>query len=172
MVVKDLFESLGLHPVSVELGVVTLSDRLTDESCLAVKAALEPLGFYLIDNQKLQMVEQIKKAIIELVHYDDNDLKVNLSDYLTSKLHRDYSAISRLFSEITDTTVEKYLIAQKIERAKELLIYGELSLNEIAEKLHYSSPAYFSSQFKSVTGLTPGYFKRMKEKRRKPIDEV
>lgn len=118
------------------------------------------------------MVEQVKDAIIELVHYSDSSLKVNLSDYLAGKFNRDYSVLSKLFSEITHTTIEKYLIAQKIERAKELLVYGELSLNEIADKLNYSSAAYLSAQFKRITGLTPGYFKKLKENKRKPLDEV
>lgn len=172
MVVKEQLERLGLHPVSVELGIAVLPDKVTDETCLAVKAALEPLGFELMDDKKLQVVEQIKDAIIELVHYSDSSLKVNLSDYLAGKFNRDYSVLSKLFSEITHTTIEKYLIAQKIERAKELLVYGELSLNEIADKLNYSSAAYLSAQFKRITGLTPGYFKKLKENKRKPLDEV
>lgn len=172
MVVKEQLERLGLHPVSVELGIAILPDKVTDETCLAVKAALEPLGFELMDDKKLQVVEQVKDAIIELVHYSDSSLKVNLSDYLAGKFNRDYSVLSKLFSEITHTTIEKYLIAQKIERAKELLVYGELSLNEIADKLNYSSAAYLSAQFKRITGLTPGYFKKLKENKRKPLDEV
>lgn len=172
MVVKEQLERLGLHPVSVELGIAILPDKVTDETCLAVKAALEPLGFELMDDKKLQVVEQVKDAIIELVHYSDSNLKVNLSDYLAGKFNRDYSVLSKLFSEITHTTIEKYLIAQKIERAKELLVYGELSLNEIADKLNYSSAAYLSAQFKRITGLTPGYFKKLKENKRKPLDEV
>ncbi|WP_273162239.1 helix-turn-helix domain-containing protein [Bacteroides fluxus] len=172
MVVKEQLERLGLHPVSVELGIAVLPDKVTDETCLAVKAALEPLGFELMDDKKLQVVEQVKDAIIELVHYTDSSLKVNLSDYLAGKFNRDYSVLSKLFSEITHTTIEKYLIAQKIERAKELLVYGELSLNEIADKLNYSSAAYLSAQFKRITGLTPGYFKKLKENKRKPLDEV
>lgn len=163
---------MGLQPSSVELGIAVLPDKVTDEVYQAVKDVLEPLGFELIDDRKSQVVEQIKDTIIELVHYNDNELKVNLSDYLTSKFNRDYSALSKLFSEVTNTTIEKYLIAQKIERAKELLIYGELSLNEIADKLNYSSAAYLSSQFKSVTGLTPSHFKKIKENKRKPLDEV
>ena len=172
MVVKEQLERLGLHPVSVELGIAVLPDKVTDETCLAVKAALEPLGFELMDDKKLQVGEQVKEAIIELVHYSDSSLKVNLSDYLAGKFNRDYSVLSKLFSEITHTTIEKYLIAQKIERAKELLVYGELSLNEIADKLNYSSAAYLSAQFKRITGLTPGYFKKLKENKRKPLDEV
>lgn len=172
MVVKNQLEQLGLQPVSVELGIAILPGKITDEVYHAVKVSLEPFGFELIDDKKSQIIEQIKDAIIELVHYNDNDLKVNLSDYLTSKLNRDYSSLSKLFSEVTNTTIEKYLIAQKIERAKELLVYGELSLNEIADKLNYSSAAYLSAQFKSITGLTPSHFKKIKENKRKPLDEV
>ena len=123
MVVKSQLEQLGLHPLSVELGIAVLPDAVSDETYQRVKASLETFGFELIDDKKSQTVELIKDAIIELVHYDDNGLKTNLSDYLASKLHRDYSALSKLFSETTNTTIEKYLIAQKIERAKELLMY-------------------------------------------------
>lgn len=172
MVVEDQLKRLGLQPLSVELGVAILQTQVTDEVYHSVKEALEPFGFELMDDKKSQVIEQIKDAIIELVHYKDSDLKVNLSDYLASKLNRDYSSLSKLFSEVTNTTIEKYLIAQKIERAKELLVYGELSLNEIADKLNYSSAAYLSAQFKSVTGLTPSYFKKIKEHKRKPLDEV
>lgn len=172
MVVEDQLKRLGLQPLSVELGVAILQTRVTDEVYHSVKEALEPFGFELMDDKKSQVIEQIKDAIIELVHYKDSDLKVNLSDHLASKLNRDYSSLSKLFSEVTNTTIEKYLIAQKIERAKELLVYGELSLNEIADKLNYSSAAYLNAQFKSVTGLTPSYFKKIKEHKRKPLDEV
>lgn len=172
MVIKNQLEQLGLHPLSVELGIVVLPDKITDGVYQSVKEAIEPFGFELIDDKKSQMIEQIKDTIIELVHYSDSDLKVNLSDYLASKFNRDYSSLSKLFSEVTNTTIEKYLIAQKIERAKELLVYGELSLNEIADQLNYSSAAYLSAQFKSVTGLTPSYFKKIKENKRKPLDEV
>lgn len=172
MVVEDQLKRLGLQPLSVELGVAILQTQVTDEVYHSVKEALEPFGFELMDDKKSQVIEQIKDAIIELVHYKDSDLKVNLSDHLASKLNRDYSSLSKLFSEVTNTTIEKYLIAQKIERAKELLVYRELSLNEIADKLNYSSAAYLSAQFKSVTGLTPSYFKKIKEHKRKPLDEV
>ena len=172
MVVEDQLKRLGLQPLSVELGVAILQTQVTDEVYHSVKEALEPFGFELMDDKKSQVIEQIKDAIIELVHYKDSDLKVNLSDHLASKLNRDYSSLSKLFSEVTNTTIEKYLIAQKIERAKELLVYGELSLNEIADKLNYSSAAYLSAQFKSVTGLTPSYFKKIKAHKRKPLDEV
>lgn len=172
MVVKSQLEKLGLQPISVELGIAVLPEKVADEAYHRIKQSLEPFGFELIDDRKSQLTESIKGAIIELVHQIDNDLKVNLSDYLASKLGRDYNSLSKLFSEVTNTTIEKYLIAQKIERVKELLVYGELSLNEIADKLNYSSAAYLSSQFKSVTGLTPSHFKQVKENKRKPLDEV
>lgn len=172
MAVRSQLEDLGLQPVSVELGIVVLPGKLTEESYRAIKASLEPLGFELLDDKKSQLTEQIKDAIIQLVHYSDSNLKVNLSDYLVEKFHRDYGSMSKLFSETTQTTIEKYFIAQKIERTKELLVYGELSLNEIADQLNYSSAAYLSAQFKSVTGLTPSYFRKIKENKRKPLDKV
>lgn len=172
MAVKSRLEALGLQPVSVELGIVVLPGKLTEENYRAIKASLEPLGFELLDDKKSQLTEQIKDAIIQLVHYSGGNLKVNLSDYLVEKFHRDYGSMSKLFSETTQTTIEKYFIAQKIERAKELLVYGELSLNEIADQLNYSSAAYLSAQFKSVTGLTPSYFRKIKENKRKSLDEV
>lgn len=172
LVVKSQLEQLGLHPVSVELGIVLLPEKVTNEVYQVVKDALEPFGFELIDDRKSQLIEQIKDTIIELVHYKEDGLKVNLSDYLASRLNRDYSSLSKLFSEVTNTTIEKYFIAQKIERAKELLVYGELTLNEIADKLNYSSAAYLSAQFKSVTGLTPSHFRNIKENRRKPLDKI
>lgn len=172
MVVRSQLEDLGLQPVSVELGIVVLPGKLTEESYRAIKASLEPLGFELLDDKKSQLTEQIKDAIIQLVHYSDSNLKVNLFDYLVEKFHRDYGSMSKLFSETTQTTIEKYFIAQKIERAKELLVYDELSLNEIADQLNYSSAAYLSAQFKSVTGLTPSYFRKIKENKRKPLDKV
>lgn len=172
MVVRSQLEQLGISPLSVELGLAVLPVEVTEEVYQAVKASLEPLGFELLDDKKSQLTEQIKDAIIQLVHYSGGNLKVNLSDYLAEKFHRDYGFMSKLFSETTQTTIEKYFIAQKIERAKELLVYGELSLNEIADQLNYSSAAYLSAQFKSVTGLTPSYFRKIKENKRKSLDEV
>lgn len=172
MVVRSQLEQLGISPLSVELGLAVLPVEVTEEVYQAVKTSLEPLGFELLDDKKSQLTEHIKDAIIQLVHYSDSNLKVNLSDYLVEKFHRDYGTMSKLFSETTQTTIEKYFIAQKIERAKELLVYGELSLNEIADQLNYSSAAYLSAQFKSVTGLTPSYFRKIKENKRKPLDKV
>lgn len=172
MVVKSELEKLRISPVSIILGEVTLSGGLSPQQKDALSKKLEGLGFALIDDRRARLIEQIKNAIIELVHYNNNDLKVNLSDYISDKLHHDYNYISNLFSEIEDTTIEKYFIAQKIERVKELLVYDELTLNEIAFKLNYSSVAHLSSQFKKVTGLTPSHFKQIKTTKRKPLDEV
>lgn len=172
MVVKSELEKLGISPASIILGEVTLSGGLSPEQKDALSKKLEYLGFALIDDKRARLIEQIKNAIIELVHYNNNDLKVNLSDYISEKLHHDYNYISNLFSEIEGTTIEKYFIAQKIERVKELLVYDELTLNEIAFKLNYSSVAHLSSQFKKVTGLTPSHFKQIKTNKRKPLDEV
>lgn len=172
MAVRTSLEKLGLQPLSVELGRATLSHELTEEQRATLRSELESWGFELIDDKKAWLIEQIKNAIIELVHHSGDGLKNNLSDYLSAKLNRDYGTLSKLFSEMTHTTIEKYLIAQKIERAKELLVYDELSLSEIADALNYSSAAYLSTQFKRVTGLTPGHFKQIKENKRKPLDRV
>jgi len=151
---------------------VTLSHPLPDEQRKKLSNSLQCLGFSLIDNKRARMIEQIKTAIIELVHYNDNNLKVNLSDYLSDKMKHDYNYISNLFSEVEGTTIEKYFIAQKIEKVKELLVYDELTLNEIAYKLNYSSVAHLSAQFKKVTGLTPSHFRQVKINKRKPLDQV
>ncbi|MBB4034553.1 AraC-like DNA-binding protein [Dysgonomonas hofstadii] len=172
MVVKSELEKLGLTPLNIDLGEVILEKPLDEHQKLLIENALAPLGFELIDDKKSRLIEQIKTLIIELVHYNNSNLKINLSDYLSDKLHHDYNYISNLFSEIEGTTIEKYFIAQKIEKVKELLVYDELSLNEIAFRLNYSSTAHLSSQFKKVTGLTPSHFKQIKTNKRKPLDKV
>ncbi len=172
MVVRGELERLGLHPLSVGLGVAVLPEPPSEEALGAVREALGPLGFELIDDRRAQTVERIRNAMVELVRYRSGALKVNLSDYLSAQLGRDYDSLSRLFSEATGTTVEKYLTALKIERAKELLSDGEMTLAEIADALDYASAAYFSARFKCVTGMTPGAFRRLGGLRRKPLDEV
>lgn len=171
LVVRTELERLGLHPLSVELGIVHLADPPSPDTLHAVRGALEPLGFELIDDPRARWVERIRGAVIEWVR-GDADRRLNFSEWLASRLGRDYDALSRLFSESTGTTVERHLIAQKIERVKELLVYGELSLAQIADDLGYSSAAYLSTQFKNVTGLTPTAFRALRENRRKPLDEV
>lgn len=172
MVVEEELKKLHISPLSVELGEVTLAENMTEELKESIRTVLEPLGFELIDDKRVRIVEQIKNLIIDLVHHKDNLLKTNLSDYLTNQIHHDYSFLSKLFSEVTDTTIEKYFIAQKIERVKELLVYDELSLKEIAELLNYSSVSHLSTQFKTVTGMTPTYYKSIKGHKRKTLDQV
>lgn len=157
---------------NIKLGEVILDKKLSDEEKQKLEEAIKPLGFEVIDDRKSRMIEKIKNIIIELVHHQDNDIKINLSDVLSSKLHHDYNYLSNLFSEVEGITIEKYFIAQKIEKVKELLVYDELSLSEIAFRLNYSSVAYLSNQFKKVTGLSPSHFKKIKEDKRKPLDEV
>ena len=172
MAVQNELDKLGLEAKDVKLGEVTLDKELTPEEKTNLESVLIPLGFEVIDDKKSRVIEKIKNIIIDLVHYQDNDTKNNLSDVLSSKLHHDYNYLSNLFSEIEGTTIEKYFIAQKIEKVKELLVYDELSLSEIAFRLNYSSVAYLSNQFKKVTGLTPSHFKQIKEDKRKPLDNL
>lgn len=172
MAVKSELDKLGIEPNDVQLGEVTFERELTAQEKEKFSKALVSLGFEMIDDKKSRIIEQIKNIIIDLVHHQDNDIKTNLSELLSEKLHHDYSYLSNLFSEVEGTTIEKYFIAQKIEKVKELLVYDELSLSEIAFRLNYSSVAYLSNQFKKVTGLSPSHFKKIREDRRKPLDEV
>lgn len=172
MVVKNEMEKLGFYPMSLTLGEVELENELLSSEKLTINNHLRTFGFELIDDKKSRIIEKIKNVIINLVHCQDNETKINLSDLLSNSLHHDYNYLSNLFSEVEGTTIEKYLIAQKIEKVKELLVYDELSLSEIAFRLKYSSVAYLSNQFKKVTGLTPSHFKQIKEDKRKPLDKV
>ncbi|MBN8680431.1 MAG: helix-turn-helix transcriptional regulator [Chitinophagales bacterium] len=172
MAVRDTLEAIGLPPNNLQLGEATFDHELSGQEKDAIEKALIPLGFALIDDRKSRLIALIKTLIIELVHHNDNELRTNLSDYLSQHLHHEYNYLSNLFSEVEGNTIEKYYIAQKIERVKELLVYDELSLSEIADQLHYSSVAHLSNQFKKVTGLTPSYFKQIRLEKRKPLDEV
>lgn len=172
MVVRAELEKLGLNVVSIELGKAEIAEVLNSDQKQTVNEALLPLGFQIIDDRKSRLIENIKNLIIELVHQNDNELSTNLSDFLSSRLHYEYGYLSKLYSEVEGVSIEKYFIAQKIEKVKELLVYDELSLSEIAFQLHYSSVAHLSNQFKKVTGLTPSYFKNLNSHKRKPLDEV
>ncbi len=172
MVVRELLAELGIEPLSVELGVVRTAVPVEDELRKRLDARLRKLGFELLDEPRQRLVEQVKTEIIRLVHRDNGALRVNLSDRLAEITRHEYSQISKLFSETTGTTVEKYFIAQKIERVKELLAYGELSLGEIADRMNYSSAAHLSAQFKSLTGMTPTRFREQAAEGRKPLDKV
>jgi transcriptional regulator, AraC family len=172
MVVQNELDKLDLSAISIKLGEIVFGKELTPEQKKKLGEALSALGFQVIDDKKSRIIEKIKNTIIELVHHQDNEAKTNLSDILSATLHHDYNYLSNLFSEVEGTTIEKYFIAQKIERVKELLVYDELSLSEIAFQLNYSSVAYLSNQFKKTTGLTPRHFKQIKEEKRKPLDKV
>lgn len=172
MVVKSEFEKLGLHTISVELGEVELQEAITENQKEILLQNLQALGFDLIDDKKSKTIEKIKNLIVDLVHHRNNELKANLSDYLAENLNQDYNSLSNLFSEIENTTIEKYFISQKIEKVKELLIYNELSLSEIADILNYSNVAHLSNQFKKITGFTPTYFKQLKDKKRIQIENL
>ncbi|SIS55816.1 helix-turn-helix domain-containing protein [Chryseobacterium gambrini] len=172
MVVQNELEKLGLDAKNIKLGEVILSKEIKSLEKENLSKTLEPLGFEVIDDKKGRIIEKIKNIIIDLVHHQDSDVKTNLSDVLSDKLHHDYNYLSNLFSEVEGTTIEKYFIAQKVEKVKELLVYDELLLSEIANRLNYSSVAYLSNQFKKVTGLTPSHFKQIKEDKRKPLDKV
>lgn len=172
MVVKMTFEKLGLHPVQVDLGEVELEEKNIDKIKVQLEQELQSLGFELLNDQKTKTIEKVKNRIIDLVQNKNSSLDVTLSDYLTQEIHQDYSALSSLFSEVEGITIEKYYIQQKIEKVKELLVYDELSLSEIAYQLNYSSVAYLSNQFKKVTGLTPSHFKNMRSVNRKSIEEL
>ena len=170
MVVKSELEKLGLHHYRVELGETEIMEDLSPGQLKQLDIALRKTGLELMDDKKSVIVEKIKSIIIELVHYsDDSQIKVNLSDYLSDKLNHNYSHLSNLFSEVKGTTIEQFYLAHKIEKVKELLVYDELNLTEIAYKLHYSSVAHLSNQFKKMTGLTPSHFKNLKHKRRKTL---
>ena len=172
MVVKNEIEKFGFQALNITLGEVELKKEVTDEEKHLFNQHLKTLGFEIIDDKKSRLIGQIKSSIIEIVHQQNSELNSNLSDYLSTKLHHDYTYLSNLFSEVEGTTIEKYFIAQKIEKVKELLVYDELSLSEIAHQMNYSSVAYLSNQFKKVTGLTPSYFKNIKADKRRPLDEV
>ncbi len=172
MVVQNELNKLGLDVNDIKLGEVTLAKEPTPHEKINVEKVLIPLGFEVIDDKKSRIIERVKNEIIDLVHHQHNAAKINLSDLLSQKLNHDYNYLSNLFSEVEGTTIEKYFIAQKIEKVKELLVYDELSLSEIAFRLNYSSVAYLSNQFKKVTGLTPSHFKQIREDKRKPLDEV
>ncbi|MBN2862698.1 MAG: helix-turn-helix transcriptional regulator [Bacteroidales bacterium] len=162
MVVKAELENLGLSYRSIELGEADLEEEITPDNLQRLAAALKETGLELMEDKKNILVERIKTSIIELVHFTDDQIKVNLSDYLSDKLKHNYTYLANLFSEVKGTTIEKYYLTHKIEKVKELLAYGELNLTEIAWKLHYSSVAHLSNQFRKMTGLTPTQFKNLK----------
>lgn len=172
IIVQSVLGDMHLHYKVVELGEVELAEELSLEQQEELKIALLHFGLELLEDKKSILIEKIKNIIVEMIHYSDEPPVLNFSNYLSQKLNYDYNYLSKLFSEVKGTTIEHYLISHKIERAKELLVYNELSLTEIAYKLHYSSVAHLSNQFKKVTGLTPSFFKKMKNKRLTALENL
>lgn len=174
LVIKNTLKQLGYNSAQVLMGEINFAEeQLTDQNIERIREAIEPLGFELVSNRKQAMIEHIKSALIELTHGEQHLENIKLSNYLTDILKQDYHSLSHLFSSIEGVTIEKYYIQLKIERIKELLVYDELSQSEIAWRLGYSSPAHLSSQFKQVTGMTPGAFKSLKDnKQRQPLDKI
>jgi AraC-like DNA-binding protein len=172
MVVRAELEKLGLKYVYVNIGEADIVEEILPEQLEKLDYALKKSGLLLMDDKKSILVEKIKNAIVELVHYTEDQIKVNLSDFLSEKLHYDYTYLANLFSEVKGITIEKYYLTHKIERVKELIVYNELNLTEIAFKMHYSSVAHLSNQFKKFTGLTPSHFKKLKNQRRATLEKV
>lgn len=172
MVVKDILEQVDIPYLSVELGEVNTCEELTAEQLKLLKERLNCADLELTDDKKAQLIEKIKGVIIEMIHYDEELPKVKFSVYLSKKLNHNYTYLANLFSETEGTTIEHFMILHKIEKVKELIMYNDLNLSEIAWKLHYSSVAHLSHQFKKVTGLTPSFFKKLKNQKRKSINDV
>jgi AraC-like DNA-binding protein len=166
MVVKSELEKIGLHYLNVDLGEAEIMEDPSAEQLSLLNIALKKSGLELMENKKSILVEKIKLIIIELVHYNDEQLKINLSVYLSEKFNFNYTYLANLFTEVKGTTIEQFYLSHKIEKVKELLVYDELNLTEIAWKMHYSSVAHLSNQFKKMTGLTPTHFKNLNNKRR------
>jgi AraC-like DNA-binding protein len=172
MAVRKVFEDAGYTPSTVSLGEIETLQPVLADDLKKIRESLVNYGFEMIDDSKSHTIEKIKTLIIEMIRYKEEKIKVNYSAYIASSLNKDYNYLSNLFSDVTGVTIEKYTISQKIERVKELLVYDEFTLSEIAFELGYSSVAHLSGQFKKVTGLTPRHFKQIKENKRKPLDAV
>ena len=169
--VENCLRKNSLQVASIELGKAVILEDLTEEKKKIVASELKNLGFELLDDKRQKTIERIKNLIVTLIHQDDDNKIVKLSTYLANEMNQDYSQLSKLFSEVTGITIERYFVLQKVERVKELISYDELSMTQIALKMHYSSMAYLSSQFKQVTGMTPSQFKLLESGRRK-LDEI
>jgi AraC-like DNA-binding protein len=172
MVVKEELLSLGLEYVVLDLGVVEILQDITQEQREVLKVKLLHHGLELLDDKRSILIEKIKNVIVEMIHYSDELPKVNFSDYLSEKLNYDYTYLANMFSEVKGITIQQYIILHKIEKVKELLLYDELNLTEISYKLQYSSVAHLSNQFKKVTGLSPSFYKQLKQKRRGNLENL
>lgn len=172
MMVKEELQKLGLHYVVVDLGMVEILEDITQEQRDQFKKNLLDSGLEVLDDSKAILIEKIKSIVIEMIHYSDEFPKVNYSDYISKKLGYDYTYLANTFSEVKGITLQQFIILHKIERVKELILYDELNLTEISYKLDYSSPAHLSNQFKKITGLTPSFYKKLKLKRNKNLEDM
>ncbi len=172
MMVKDELKKLGLHYVIVDLGMVEILEDISEKQRQMLKANLLKSGLELMDDKKSILIEKIKNVIIEMIHYTDEIPTENYSNYISDKLDYDYTYLANIFSEVKGITIQQYIINHKIEKIKELLLYDELTLSEISFKLHYSSAAHLSNQFKKITGLTPSFYKQLKQKRIKNLENM
>ncbi|MEJ8757216.1 helix-turn-helix domain-containing protein [Pontibacter sp. H259] len=172
MMVKAELFNLDLQYVEVDLGTVEIKGNITPEQRILLKENLLVSGLELLDDKKSILIEKIKNVIIEMIHYSDEFPKANYSDYISKKLNYDYTYLANVFSEVNGITIQQFIITHKIERVKELLLYKELNLTEIAHRLHYSSVAHLSNQFKKVTGLSPSFYKQLKHKRMENLENV
>jgi AraC-like DNA-binding protein len=172
MVVEDALKNLGIHYSQVSLGMIEVENQPKAEQRKLLNETLSLSGLQLLDDKKSILIEKIKNVITELIHYSEDLPKVNYSDYISKKLGYDYAYLSTVFSEVKGITIQQFIIVNKIERVKELLLYNELTLTEIAYQMHYSSVAHLSSQFKKVTGLSPSYYKQLKQSRRNNLENI
>jgi AraC-like DNA-binding protein len=172
IIVKSELEKLGINFIRVDLGGVELMESVSDEQIDLLNAGLVRSGLALLNDRKSILIEKIKIVIIEIVHYSDEQLKINFSDYLSEKLNYNYTYLANLFSENQGITIEHYFLKHRIERVKELLIYDDLNITEIAYKVHFSSVGHLSNQFKKLTGLTPTQYKHLKNKWREPLENL
>ena len=170
--VSNILQKLEIPYETIKLGEVELKTPLSVETKNSFSKALQYSGFSLINNRRSQLIEQMKTLVVDKIHHSTDELDIKWADYISEKLHLDYKYLSSLFSSVESITFEQYIINQKIERTKELIVYDELNLSEIAFKLNYSSVAYLSNQFKKVTGMTPTQFKKVIDKNRKSLDEI
>jgi len=172
MLVKEELKKLNLHFVVVDLGEVEIMETISGDTLQNLKNVLQQSGLELMDDKKSVLIEKIKNVITEMVHYSEEIPKMNYSDFIAEKLNYDYTYLSNIFSEVKGITIQQFIIINKIERVKELLLYEELNLTEISYKMHYSSVAHLSNQFKKVTGLSPSHYMQLKDKRRNPLEEI
>ncbi len=172
MMVKEELKKLGLHYVVVDLGMIEVLEDITQKQRGLLKENLLKSGLELLDDKKSILVERIKNVITEMIHYSDELPQVNYSDHISKKLNHDYTYLANVFSEVKGITIQQFIIIHKVERVKELLLYDELNLTEISYKLHYSSVAHLSNQFKKITGLTPTFYKRLGKKRRDNLENM